>query len=174
VELGLLQHHHSQQLFTLVDQNRAYLREWLNWVDGTQAIADTRAFIGRSLQRFALNNGVTCGIWYRGELCGCIDFYEVNWSDRQSSIGYWLVAPLQGKGIMTRACQGLMCYGFDELNLNRIVIYVAAGNFRSRAVPERLGFQQEGLLRQSIWIYDRFLDLVVYSLLASEWETQKT
>ncbi len=88
VELGLLQHHHSQQLFNLVNQNRAYLREWLNWVDGTQSIADTQAFIERSLQRFARNNGVTCGIWYRGELCGCIDLHEVNWSDRKSSIGY--------------------------------------------------------------------------------------
>ncbi len=62
---------------------------------------------------------------------------------------------------MTRACQGLMCYGFDELNLNRIVIYVAAGNFKSRAIPERLGFQQDGVLRQSIWMYDRFFDLIV-------------
>ena len=172
VELGLLQQHHSQQLFTVVDQNRAYLREWLNWVDGTQAVVDTQAFIERSLQRFARNDGVTCGIWYRGELCGCIDFYEVNWSDRQGSIGYWLAAPLQGKGIMTRACQGLIRYGFDELNLNRIVIYVAPENVKSRAVPERLEFQQEGLLRQSIWMYDRFFDLVVYSLLAKEWKVQ--
>jgi len=173
VELGLLQQQHSQQLFTLVDQNRAYIREWLNWVDGTQSIADTQAFIERSLQRFTHNNGVTCGIWYRGELGGCIDLHEVNWSDRKSSIGYWLAAPLQGKGIMTRACNGLMRYGFDELKLNRIVIYVAAENFKSRAVPERLGFQQDGALRQSIWMYDRFLDLVVYSLLASEWKAQK-
>lgn len=173
VELGLLQPHHSQQLFKLVDQNRAYLREWLNWVDGTQSSIDTQAFIERSLQRFARNDGVSCGIWYRGELCGCIDFYEVSWSHRQSSIGYWLAAPLQGKGIMTRACNGLIGYGFDELNLNRIVIYVAPENIRSQAVPERLGFQKEGLLRQSIWINERFLDLIVYSLLASEW-IQKT
>ena len=73
---------------------------------------------------------------------------------------------------MTRACQGLIRYGFDELNLNRIVIYVAPENLKSQAVPERLGFQKEGVLRQSIWIYDRFLDLVVYSLLASEWKAQ--
>jgi ribosomal-protein-serine acetyltransferase len=170
VALGLLQHQHSQQLFTLVDQNRSGLREWLNWVDGTQTVADTEVFIERSLQRFAHNNGVTCGIWYGGELCGCIDLHEVIWSDRKSSIGYWLAAPLQGKGIMTRACQGLLQYGFEELNLNRVVVYVATGNAKSRAIPERLGFEQEGVLRQAIWMHDRFLDLVVYSLLANEWK----
>jgi len=40
---------------------------------------------------------------------------------------------------------------------------------RSRAIPERLDFRQEGVLQQAEWLYDHFVDLVVYSVLAREW-----
>jgi len=59
-------------------------------------------------------------------------------------------------------------YAFDELELNRVEIQVGTNNHRSRAIPERLGFQQEGVLRDYERVGDRYLDIVVYSLLASD------
>jgi ribosomal-protein-serine acetyltransferase len=52
-------------------------------------------------------------------------------------------------------------------------IHCAAGNARSRGVPERLGFQQEGVLRQTGWLYDHFVDHVMYGMLAMEWADAK-
>jgi hypothetical protein len=48
-------------------------------------------------------------------------------------------------------------------------IRAAVENRRSRAIPERLNFREEGTLRKSEWIGDRYLDNVVYSMLAVEW-----
>jgi ribosomal-protein-serine acetyltransferase len=45
----------------------------------------------------------------------------------------------------------------------------AAGNTGSRMVAERLGFSQEGVMRQAAWLNDRFVDHVMYGLLAQEW-----
>jgi ribosomal-protein-serine acetyltransferase len=63
-------------------------------------------------------------------------------------------------------------YAFRELGLNRVEIQVATDNMRSRAIPERLGFTQEGILRDDVWLRDRFVDHVVYGMLAREWDQQ--
>ena len=54
--------------------------------------------------------------------------------------------------------------------MNRVEIHCAAENTRSCAIPKRLGFTQEGILRDAQWLYDRYVDMVVYGLLAREWQ----
>ncbi len=164
-ELRLLEMRHAEELFTLIDQNRFHLRQWLGWVDGNQSIADSHNFIRGTLQQFANNNGFQAGIWFQGALAGIIGYNYIDWHNSKAELGYWLGAPFQGHGLVTRACQALIDYSFDDLHLNRIEILCAAGNLRSRAVPERLGFTQEGILRQAEWLYDHFVDLVVYAML---------
>jgi ribosomal-protein-serine acetyltransferase len=170
VELRLLEPRHAEEYFDLIDQNRFHLRQWLGWVDSNQSIADCRAFIRGVLQQFANNNGLHAGIWFKGALAGTISQNYIDWQNARTEFGYWLGAPFQGHGLITRACRALTDYSFDELRLNRVEILCASGNTRSRAVPERLGFTQEGIFRQAEWLYDHFVDLVVYSMLASDWQ----
>jgi ribosomal-protein-serine acetyltransferase len=172
VSLVLLEEQHAPALFALVDANRAHLRRWLPWLDANTRPEHTAAFIRTSLHQFALRTSLACGIRFQGELVGVCDLHRIDHVNRRTSIGYWLAEPFSGRGIATRACRGLLDYGFGELALNRIAIDCAAGNTRSCAIPERLGFVREGLLRQREWLYDRHLDMVVYSMLASEWRTQ--
>ncbi len=70
---------------------------------------------------------------------------------------------------MTEACRAMVNHAFRELGLNRVGIACATENHRSRAIPERLGFRQEGVQRQAEWLYDRFVDRALYAMLASEW-----
>jgi ribosomal-protein-serine acetyltransferase len=168
-ELRLLEARHAEPLFALVEQNRAHLRRWLPWVEGNQSVADSHTFIRNALQQFANNNGLQAGIWQRDALAGVIGHNYIDWSNGKTELGYWLSAAYQGHGLMTRACRALTDYSFNELHLNRVEIHCAVGNVRSRAIPERLGFTQEGTLRQAGWLYDHYVDLVVYGMLAAEW-----
>ncbi len=70
---------------------------------------------------------------------------------------------------MTAAVAALVDDGFDRYRLVRVEIRADVENRASRAVAERLGFQLEGVLRQSYRVLDeRYSDDAVYSLLASE------
>lgn len=159
----------AEEAFAVVDQNRAHLREWLPWVDSTTSAENELAFIQRSLAQLADDNGFQAGIWYKGKLAGSIGFHYIDKYDRKTEIGYWLSASMQGKGLMTKACKAMINYAFAKYRLNRIEIHCATENKRSRAIPERLGFKQDAIMRETAWLYDHFEDHVVYSMLAREW-----
>ncbi len=169
IELRLLELRHAPLVFALVQENRDYLAEWLPWAHEEPALEKTEAFIRHQLERFIAGQALPTGIWYQGTLVGLISFNQIATNDKWAEIGYWLAEPYQGRGIVTRACQALVRYAFQELGLNRVQIRVAVDNARSRAIPERLGFTQEGILRQAARVGDRFMDMVMYSILAEEW-----
>ncbi|KHF38568.1 GNAT family N-acetyltransferase [Halalkalibacter okhensis] len=164
-QLRLLEPRHAEALFLLTDGSRNYLREWLPWVDYTKNINDSKNFIEGTLKQFSSNNGFQAGIWYKGELVGVVGLHSVNWANKSTSIGYWLGEGFQGKGLMTEACRAVIDYCFHELGLNRIEIRAATGNQKSQAIPERLGFEKEGCLKSSEFLYDRYVDHYVYGLI---------
>ena len=169
VSLRLFEERDAPALFALTDANRAYLRQWLPWLDTTRVVEDTRMFIHAALRQYAENRGFQAGIWSRGDLAGSIGYHEIDWANRSVELGYWLGAAFQGHGVMTRACRALVTHALDDLGLNRVAIRCATGNTRSCAIPERLGFTREGILRKAERLYDQYVDLAVYSCLASEW-----
>jgi ribosomal-protein-serine acetyltransferase len=62
--------------------------------------------------------------------------------------------------------EALVDHAFDEWKLHRVQIRAATGNTKSRAIPERLGFEQEGILLEAERVGDRYQDLVLYARLA--------
>lgn len=170
IELQLFQLHHSERLFQLVDENRFYLRKWLPWVDAMNSAFQYHSIIPIWLKQFADNNGFNAGIVYKGELVGSIGLHNIDWHNRQTSIGYYLAESAQGHGIMTRTVQGVLNYIFYELGLNRAEIRCGEKNEKSRSIPERLGFAMEGKIREGEQLYGRFHDLIVYGMLAADWK----
>ncbi|WP_226537454.1 GNAT family N-acetyltransferase [Fictibacillus halophilus] len=161
----------AEELFHLTINSKDYLKEWLGWLDYTNEVADTREFIQATLKGFVETGGYpkSAAILYQGKIAGTIGFNEINKLYKIGVMGYWLGEGFQGKGIMTKACKAFIEYGFNELNLNRMEIRVAEENRKSRAIPERLGFTEEGRIRQAEWLYDHYVDHIVYGLLAEEW-----
>jgi len=170
ISLRLLAPRYADTLFALVDSNRQHLRHWLPWLDENVDVSDSLCFIQSTRKQFADNSGFVAGIWYCDELVGVIGHNRIDWENRIGWPGYWLAEGFQGKGIMTKSCRALANHSFTELNLNRIDIRCAVENSKSRAIPERLGFRQEGVVRQAEWLYDRFVDHIVYGMLEVEWK----
>ncbi len=70
---------------------------------------------------------------------------------------------------MTGATRAMTQHALVDLGLNRVEIRAAVENKKSRAIPERLGFLFEGVERDGEWLYDHFVDLAVYGMLAADW-----
>ena len=113
------------------------------------------------------------GIVENGVYVGNIGLHDLKRPNRSGMIGYWLAEAHQGKGIMTDCARAMTEYGFAELGLNRIYIHCAAGNAKSRAIPERLGYVQEGVLQDAEHLYGMLHDLIVYGITHNGWEALK-
>jgi ribosomal-protein-serine acetyltransferase len=174
VELRQFEMRDAETLFAVADRNRAYLREWLPWVDRTHSSAEIRDYIASRLEQFEANQGPNAAICFAGEIVGAIGCHPIDWANRHCSIGYWLDAAQQGKGLMTRCSAALIDYLFEDVGLHRVTIQCGTGNRRSCAIPERLGFTREGLLREAEWVNDRWVDLVVWGMLARDWRCRPT
>jgi len=169
LELRQINEDDAAPLTELIDRNRKYLKEWLPWLDNSTSIHDTARFIGRSLEQAWDDNGLTFGIVWDGSLVGVLGQHYLDMLNRRTELGYWLDAEHQGRGIVTRAVARLTDYAINEQDCHRVIIHCAVGNRKSRAVPERLGFVQEGVLREAEWLYDHYVDLAIYSMLKSDW-----
>jgi len=173
IELRLFDLNDAEELFAVVDRSRPYLREWLPWVDLTRSPEDIRRFIERVQNQFACNQGPQAALWVDGRIAGGLGCHPINWPNRQCSVGYWIEASHQGRGIMTSACSSLLDYLFDEVGLHRVTIQCGTGNHKSCAIPERLGFVREGVIRHGEWVNDRWLDLVVWGMLEDDWRASR-
>jgi ribosomal-protein-serine acetyltransferase len=166
--LQLLEERHAPEVFSLTDQDRAYLRQWLPWVDATHTVDDTLSFIRSTLEQFATNKGFVAGIWSEGRVCGIIGTHKLDLLNRKVEIGYWLGQSFQGRGIMTAACRSVVTHLFDELGLNRVTIQCARENEKSCAIPQRLGFTEEGLAREAQFLHGHFHDLRRFAMLKKD------
>ncbi|HEY1789814.1 MAG TPA: GNAT family N-acetyltransferase [Verrucomicrobiae bacterium] len=158
----------SDRLFVLIDSNRDHLRLWHPWVDAVRSENDASRMILRWEQQNANNQGFCAAILFDDQFCGVIHHLNVDWQNRWTALSYWLDAAYQGRGIMTMCCRALITHAFVAWGLNRVTIECAAENVRSRAIPERLGFKLEGMIRAAERLQDRQVDHAIYGLLRSE------
>jgi ribosomal-protein-serine acetyltransferase len=155
------------ELHALVERNRENLARWLSWAQ-RPGHERAREHIARALRAEREGCRVERAIVLDGALVGDIGLY-LDLDNAGGAIGYWLDRDHRGRGVMTAAVGALVRHGFEKLHLHRVEIRTDVLNRSSCAVAERLGFQREGVLRQSYRISDeRYSDDAVYSMLASD------
>jgi ribosomal-protein-serine acetyltransferase len=171
--LTFLQPDMATELYGLCQQNREYLSQWLPWVPFIQRRDDTATFIRHAIEGFARGDSLTTAIEYQGELVGVIGYNRIDQSLGKVTLGYWLAERWQGNGIIGRACRALIHHAFEEMGMEKAEISAALDNEASRAVCERLGMRQEGIVRRAERLGDRVVDHALYGLLRDEWLQQR-
>jgi len=162
----------ADELFALIDANRAYLALWMPFVGQTRGVEDSLTFIRAARRQYEENRGMQLALLDGEVIVGVVGFHAIDWARKSTSIGYWLAADRQGAGTMTAAVCALLDHAFDAWRLSRVEIRAGVLNARSRAIPERLGFREEGVLPSAERIGTRVIDHVVYVMTARDWRRQ--
>ena len=136
-------------IFEAVEESRLEISPWLPWVEKTRSAEDQEQAVRRGAARWLLREDLMVGIWDRetGRYLGGSGLHRMDWAVPSFEIGYWLRTSAWGQGYITEAVQVLCRFAFETLSANRVEILCDAKNTRSAAVPKRLGFVQEALLR---------------------------
>ena len=121
---------------------------------------------------FAHRRSLRWGIVHKqaGVVIGSCGMYSIHPWHLRASIGYELAQSFWRQGLMTEALNAMLALGFNEMGLNRIDAVVMPENLASIKLLEKLGFHNEGLLREyENWGSKGFADLYMLSLLKKTW-----
>ena len=88
---------------------------------------------------------------------------------RKAEMAMVLQAQHAGQGIGTQAGELLMDFAFRQMNLNRVHLRVYADNLRAIRLYRKLGFRQEGCLREDTYRDGAYRDTLAMGLLRREW-----
>lgn len=125
-------------------------------------------------QNFIKRRSLRWGITFKEEdwLLGTVGI--MNWRPRffNAALGYDLQKRFWRQGIMCEALTAVLDYAFTTMQMNRLEAFVMPQNKPSSHLLEKLGFQNEGLMREYGYWRGGFHDLELYSLLKGDWRTK--
>lgn len=107
-----------------------------------------------------------------GAVIGTVGLHRIYWPARNARLGLMIGGRgAQGKGLGQEALRLVIAYAFGVLELHKVWLVHYADNARMRHIAGKLGFTQEGVLRDEYFHAGRYHDMVRHALLAPEWET---
>ena len=129
------------------------------------------------IKPFEENKGIRWGILVRGEteLAGTIGYHQwVKAGGYHARVGYDLTPAHRRYGIMTEALESVLQYGFEMMRLNKVEACTVTRNIASIRLLQKLGFHQDGVLRENTYFHGRFIDEAIFSILADEWHNSRS
>lgn len=139
---------------------------------------ETQYLVNFLISLFERDEGFRWGITLKsgdaaGRVIGTCGYHAWAKDHFRAEIGYELAGDYWGRGIMAEAIEALLAFGFEEMALNRIEAMVLVGNKASAGFLEKLGFQQEVLLREYEFVRGKFRDVLLFSLLSKDYRSER-
>lgn len=162
-----IQQEHLNDIFLLFGDDK--VTQYYN-IKTFQKPQDGQIYLDWFQNRFKEHAGIRWGIQLKGEegIIGTIGYNNFA-ENHRANIGYDLQSAYWNKGYMTEASKAVFDFGFNNLHINRIEAEVMIGNTQSERLLSKLGFQNEGCLRDWMYWNNRHFDMTMFSLLRREW-----
>jgi len=157
---ALLKHFGNPEVVKFLEMNPLktihQANEWLKWMQSF----------------FASKDGLRWGVVLKegdGSVIGSAGLGGWNREANYAEIGYDIVRPYWRQGYGTEVARALVEFAWEHMNLNRIEAEIVAGNEASSHILKKLGFKQEGVLRQRVFKGGQYWDVLLFGLLRHEY-----
>jgi ribosomal-protein-serine acetyltransferase len=167
LELELASPAVAAEYYALVERNLERLARWEPWAGAPQSLTGVRLYLAWQAQAYTSGSQVPLLLRLDGELVGSCSA-RIDATDGTAEIGYWIDGEQEGRGVASAGVAALVGLLLDRGDIGRVQARAAAGNARSRALLERLGFSFEGVLRSSQRIAGGRQDMAMYALLPGD------
>jgi len=121
------------------------------------------------------NEGINWGLFLREQpdrAIGVMGHYRIHTEHFRSEVGYMLLRPYWGQGLVAEALSAVLRYGFETMHLHSTEAIIDPANTASARVLEKNGFVKEAHFIENEFFDGKFIDAAVYSLLKSRWLAQ--
>lgn len=144
------------------------LKPWLPFVQTLPLEEETELNLEKAHDNFLKKESFRFLIFIKdtGEFVGVTSLQSIDWEIPKCEIGYWANSKFSGNGYMTEAVETITRLGVHTLRFKRIEIRCESENIKSRAIPERLNFTLEGILKNEDLSADgkRVTDTCIYAV----------
>lgn len=157
----------GKKVHDAIQFSRLSLKEWLPFAQKEQSEEDVELSVRLAHIAFLERKDLRLHIFKKetGEFIGSSGLHRLDWDIPKVEIGYWIDDRFSGKGYMREAVERITTYAAEEIKARRVEIHCDVKNTKSRAIPERLGFELEGIFKQDSLSMDRknLRDTCVYA-----------
>jgi diamine N-acetyltransferase len=178
--------HHMRNVF--LAGTKIYLRpvergdatlfvKWVNDPEVTRTLLLYRPMTQEAEEEYLMtvarsDRDVVLGIVARAsdQLVGITGLHQIELKDRHAMFGIFIGEKDEwGKGYCTEATSLMVGYAFETLNLNRVALHVVEHNVPGVRSYLKVGFRQEGVLREALFREGRYHNLLAMAILRDEW-----
>jgi ribosomal-protein-alanine N-acetyltransferase len=128
----------------------------------SEGVEKTESFISQMISGSALWLSIRNKM--DSEFVGYCGLFGIDEGSCKSEIGYGILEKYWGNGITTNAISELVNFGFDKLNLHKIYAKIDPNNLGSKKVVKKVGFVQEGCLRDDEFARGQYFDMEYHSI----------
>ena len=147
------------------------LTKTTNW-SAHKTIQDSENYLRTMIKRYSYNQASEWCMVLRatGKVIGTCGF--VSWVPKHYSgeIGYSIARKYWNMGLTTEAIRSVIDFGFNVVKLNRIEAKCKIHNIASERVMQKVGMQLEGIMREGMYVKDKFHSLKIYSILLKDYK----
>jgi len=97
------------------------------------------------------------------KLIGTVNLANIDYKNQKAEFGIMIAESFWNKGYAYESSQIFIDYSFNQFNLNKIYLEVLKENDAAINLYQKLGFREEGILRENIFKNGKFKDVLIMS-----------